>query len=405
MKPLFLSLLTGLLLALACTKSPVEPERQPPRTLGDVEKQLVEIDNQFGLKLFQKIVATTPQKNVFISPFSISLALGMTLNGAAGATQTAMQQTLEMYGLSDEEINQNYQHLTELLLGLDPKVKLEIANSIWMHSDFTAATAFIQTNQTYFNARVASLDFRQPQAVTTINAWVNQATHGKIDKILESISPEEIMFLINAIYFKGVWTYQFDPQQTQSDNFYPPRQSPKTCDFMMQENKFDYAITDQFQMIDLPYGDGLFRMLVLLPRTGVDLDSLMAAATPAQWNTWLSNLHESKGAIHLPRFKLTYEITLNEVLTALGMGIAFTDQADFTRIHRAGQLFITEVKHKTFVEVNEEGTEAAAVTSVGIGVTSIGSGFEMRVNRPFIFAIHDQHSQTILFIGKIIDPS
>ena len=392
-----------------CTKSPNEPNNI--RELTSLEKSIIDSDNRFGIKLFQEIVKTQKDTNIFISPLSVSMALGMTLNGANGTTREAMINTLELAGLSNQQINENYQSLIDLLVGLDPKVKFQISNSIWYKNTFAFKESFINLNKQYFYARVSGLDFTNPQSANIINGWVEENTNGKIKKIVDQIDPAIVMFLINAIYFKGVWTYEFDKNQTQDDLFNLPDGSQKTVPMMVQSREFTYYSSDQFQAVDLPYGDELFSMTIILPDPQIDVNEFMATLSAENWNLWTGSFSQQKGTLFFPRFKLEYEKQLNDALKSLGMAIAFDPgQADFTRMFdKVGDmnLFIDKVKHKSFVEVNEEGTEAAAVTSVEIGVTSVGPGspFVMRVDRPFIFAIRENHSGTILFIGKIVDPS
>lgn len=394
-----------------CSKSPTEPSKREVRELTSVEKTLVEADNSFGLKVFQAINQDEKNKNVFISPLSISMALGMTLNGANGATKEAMQHALELAGLSDQQINENYQSLIDLLVGLDPKVKFQIANSIWYRNDFAFKESFININKQYFYTKVAGLDFSNPQSANIINGWVDENTNGKIKKIVDQIEAHIVMFLINAIYFKGTWTYEFDKSQTQDDLFNLPDGSQKTVPMMTQSRELPYYENDQFQAVDLPYGDGLFSMTIILPAPDINAEDFLSALSAENWNQWTGSFSKRNGVLYFPRFKLEYEKLLNDALKSLGMAIAFDqNQADFTRMFdKVGglNLFIDKVKHKSFVEVNEEGTEAAAVTSVEIGLTSVGPGspFVMRVDRPFIFAIRESHSGTILFVGKIVNPA
>lgn len=389
-----------------CTKSPNEPTNI--RELTSLEKTIVDSDNRFGLKLFQEIVKAQKDTNVFISPLSVSMALGMTLNGANGTTREAMINTLELAGLSDQQINENYKSLMELLVGLDPKVRFQIANSIWYRNDHVFEELFFNQCKNYFDAEVAGLDFSDPTSKDIINAWVDENTNGKIKEIVERINPNNVMFLINAIYFKGIWTFQFDEKGTFDDQFYLPDNSSVPCKMMAQKEEYAYFENEQIQAVDLPYGDGLYSMVIILPNSKVTIDDLILAMDQSTWNEWLSKFEKQEGNIFLPRFKLEYKIKMNDVLKALGMEIAFSDvEADFTRIFQQGGLYIDEVNHKTFVEVNEEGTEAAAVTSVVISERSGGGleGFVMHMNRPFIFVIREHHSGTILFVGKIVDPS
>lgn len=398
------------LLLWQCTEHVLDPARTPPRALTTLEKRLVDADNRFGLKLFRAVNRAEGEKNVFISPLSVSMALGMTLNGAAGETRQAMEQTLDLSGLSTEEINQSYRSLIDLLTKMDPRVQFEIANAIWHRDDMVFEPAFIEANQTFFDAVVRGLDFTDASAVAgIINAWVREHTHDKIDKLLESsdIDPTTVMFLVNAIYFKGIWRYEFEKSKTGEEPFYLPDSLQKPWPMMHIATDLPYLNTADFQMAELPYGDAGFGMIVLLPHPAVDIDSLAGSLTGANWQTWLGRLKTTGVELAFPKFKLEYKIALNEVLKAMGMAVAFSGTADFTRMYAPGGLFISDVKHKTFVEVSEEGTEAAAVTSVEIGRTSVGpepNGVPMRVDRPFLFAIYERHSNSIVFIGKVLDP-
>jgi serpin B len=401
----FIALLCVAAFLTSCAEHVVSPPERVMRELTVAEKRLVETDNKFGFKLFREIVRQEQNKNVFISPLSVSMALGMTYNGANGSTETAMRQTLEFGDMTLEEINSSYKSLIELLSQLDPKVKFQLANSIWYRQEYAFEPEFINLNQTYFNAVVRGLDFNDPDAARTINGWVEQNTNGKIKQIVDDpIAWETVMFLINAIYFKGIWTYQFDPQQTQDDQFNLLDGSKKSCKMMNLKADLPYFANAQFQAVDLPYGDGDFSMTILLPSPQTPINALIADLQHENWQLWAKSFSKQAGSLALPKFLLEYDLTLNDVLKALGMAIAFSGQADFTKMHKQGGLFISKVKHKTFVEVNEEGTEAAAVTSVEIGRTSVG-GFVMRVDRPFVFVIRENYSGTILFIGKIVNPN
>jgi len=396
-----------IIMFLQCSKNPVSTKKEAPIDLTQAEKRLVESDNKFGLKLFKEIVKEEKDKNVFISPVSVSMALGMTYNGAHGKTQEAMQKTLELNGLTIQEVNECYKHLIETLTQLDPKVQFQIANSIWYRLGFTPEQEFIRLCSKYFDAQVEGLNFADPNAPHTINAWVDENTNGKIKEIADdAIDPSIIMFLINAIYFKGIWTYQFDPKLTEDGRFYLPDDSIKICKLMAQRNLYRCFSNADFRAVDLPYGDGEFSMTIFLPRGEKNVDSLIAKFDSDSFSYWISGFTLSSDSfdIYIPKFKLEDGLTLNGVLKALGMAIAFDPfQADFTKMYQGGGVWISEVKHKTFVEVNEEGTEAAAVTSVSMTYGVNHSDF--RVNRPFVFVIRENKSQTILFIGKIVEPT
>jgi serine protease inhibitor len=391
---------------IQCNKQSDPSNPAVPLELTENQKNLVESDNKFGFKLFKEIIKAEKDKNVFISPLSVSMALGMTYNGANGTTQEAMQKTLELNGLTMQEVNKSYKSLVELLTGLDPKVKFQIANSIWYHWGLTPKEEFISLCKKYFNALVSALDFSDPNAANIINAWVDKNTNGKIKQIVNApIDPMKVMFLINAIYFKGFWTYPFDKKLTKDGLFTLLDGSKKPCQMMMRPGGIEYFDNSDFQAIDLPYGEGDFSMTIFLPRPQKNIDSLIAEFNQENWNRWINSFHTNRATLQFPKFTLEYELILNGVLKALGMAIAFyPNQADFRKIYEENQpFFIDEVKHKTFVEVNEEGTEAAAVTSVGVMTT--GMSRLIRVDRPFVFVIRENKSQTILFMGKIVEPT
>ncbi len=383
---------------------PTEPEYSVlPRALTPEEIELAQSSDRFGLKLFREVVRQDADNNIFISPLSVSMALGITANGAAEATLDSMRATLGLAGLTEAESNAAYQSLIELLTGADPQVQFDIANSIWYRDIWTFNDDFLQRCRDYFDAVVRGLDFSKSAAADTINAWVDENTNGKIEKIVEKpIDPYTVMFLINALYFKGTWTYEFDPENTRDDEFILSDGSRTECQMMNQEADFLYLQTEHFQAVDLPYGDGLFSMTVLLPRSEVHVDSVIALMTPENWSAWTSSFDTTNIYLGLPKFTLEYELLMNDVLKALGMNIAFSGSADFTRMYGPGGLFINDVKHKTFVRVDEEGTEAAAVTSVSMGAVSAPPS--MIINRPFVFVIRERTSGALLFMGKIVEP-
>jgi len=390
---------------LQCNDQIVQHEGDSIRELSTQEKKVSGSSEDFGLKLFRKTNELETGKNIFIAPLSVSYALGMTLNGANGETYDAMLNTLELNGLSQSEINQSFKSLMQLLTSIDPKVNFQIANSIWYTNDLTVKDEFVSVNKNYFNASVRGMDFNNPLAAKTINNWVSESTNGKIKEIVDDpIKDEVVMFLINAIYFKGSWKYQFDPKYTTDDYFYLSDGSQINCKMMKVKSKYKYLSKDECQMIELPYGDDNYCMDIFLPKKGADINEFIKNLTADKWNNWLAELSETEVNLFLPKFTLEYKLEMKNVLSALGMTVAFTYAADFTRMHEPSELYIGAVKHKTFVEVNEEGTEAAAVTSVEMGLTSVGDVF-MQINHPFVLLIREKNSNAILFIGKIINPS
>jgi serine protease inhibitor len=382
------------------------PDIPGSRELTISEKRIAESGNEFGLKLFRELNTEEIGNNMFISPLSVSYALGMTLNGAAGETRAAMERTLGLQGMSIEEINASYKSLMHLLMTLDPKVIFEIANSIWYRDGFFVEQEFIDVNKEYFDALVRALNFADPASVEIINNWVSEKTHGLIDEVIEEIDPMTIMFLINALYFKGTWLYEFDPDDTKPAPFYLGDGAQTEVRMMSQRSEFHYYAHDLFQAIDLPYGNEKFSMTIFLPNQGVHIDNLISQINEQTWSNWINGFPEAKSEVnlYLPKFTVEYEKSLLDVLISLGMGIAFSDAADFTGINRNGGLLISDVTHFTYVDVDEEGTEAAAVTVVEIRVTSGGTP-TMRIDRPFFFVIRENQNDTILFMGKVMDPA
>ncbi len=397
-----------LMICTGCERDTNIQDTKPPLA-GSIEPGVVEANTKFGFNLFNEILNTEHDKNIFISPFSVSVALAMTLNGAAETTEQAITDTLQLQGNDSETINTSYALLLQALKTSDPKVTLEIANSLWADQHFTFNQDFLQRNTDYFGAEVSTLDFKDKNSVDTINQWVNTNTNGKIKKILEQIDASEILFLINAIYFKGAWQTEFDPADTRDNTFHLADGSQKQVPMMAREDQYPFYYASDFTAISLPYGKGRVSMYIFLPSQNSSLDQFLENLNAENWQNWISQFSEQKVWLQIPKYKFEYKTNLNSVLSALGMGIAFDMvAADFSRmvpddVLTTENLFISRVDHKTYVEVNEEGTEAAAVTSVGIGVTSAPPVFI--VNRPFFFAIHDNETKTVLFMGTVVDPT
>lgn len=393
----------------ACHGGPSEPITALPRELTVGEQKLIASGNTFAFNFFREIVRQgNPDSNVFVSPLSAAMALGMTYNGARGETRTAMAQTLGLDQLTTQEANQSFQSLIALLRGLDGKVDFRLANSIWYKLAFAPRPEFLDVNRQYFDAVVSGLDFSSPEAVPTINSWANDNTNGKIPKVISSISNDLVMFLINAIYFKGAWVHRFDKDLTRSEPFTLRTGAAQDVSMMHRgAAPIRHYQGQGFRVVDLPYGTGAFSMTIILPDQGRDVDSVVAGLSPDVWSAVVNGLTEDSVLLALPKFRLEWGDSLNGVLKALGMGVAFQPyQADLSGIAGdPGDLYISFVKQNTFVDVNEEGTEAAAVTVVGVGLTCACGPVEFRVDRPFVFLIRERFSGTILFMGKIMNPA
>lgn len=413
MKLLRMSAIT-LAFALGCATDPTAaaPARLTalPRALTSGEQRLIDADNRLAIKLLKQLTVDTKDTlpNLFISPLSVAMALGMTYNGAAGTTEEAMRATLELDSMSLAEVNQANRSLIELLRNLDPKVRFQIANSIWYRLGLTFEQPFLDTTRIYFDARVEGLDFGSPSAPQTINDWVNQNTQGLIPEIVPSpIPPDVVMYLINAIYFKGDWTQQFDKASTKPRPFRLADGTSVDVPTMAYADKGNLlrAWTPTALVVDLPYGGGAFSMTIVLPSEGTTVEDVIGGLTLEQWQEWIAGLDSSRAELYLPKFKLKNKFLLNDALKALGMEVAFQPYgADFRRMRQQNDLYISRVLHNTYVDVNEEGTEAAAVTAVEMGLTCACEPPPIRIDRPFLFALREHLSGTILFMGVIRHP-
>jgi len=374
----------------------------PPNNQINVDARLVAANTKFGFNLLNTLSKQQPNQNIFISPTSVALALSMTYNGVSGETKQEMTKVLELTGMTPQEINAANQNLQNSLQKVDPNVQVLIANSLWAKQGFSLKPEFMQINQEYYKANLTEIDFTIPQAPSIINNWVSQKTQGKIAQIVDEISLDPVLFLINAIYFKGNWQTPFDKSQTANKTFYLTDGSSQQHLMMSQSGFYRCYATDTFQAVSLPYGKkGALSMYIFLPNSNTNLATFSQQLTPENWNKWMQEFRERNCIIEIPRFTIEYKVELKSTLIALGMaGIFEPSKAEFSPMTDVN-VAVDSVKHKTFVEVNEEGTEAAAVTSVEL-IRSLP--FQMNVNRPFFCAIRDNTTGTILFMGTIVDP-
>ena len=379
-----------------------------PRALTVSEREVIARSNTFAFGLLREVYRRETESNVFLSPLSASMALGMTLNGAATATFDSMRATLGLGGLAQEEINRSYRDLTSLLLKLDPEVELTIANSVWARKGEPFLPSFFAAVRTWFDAEARELDFASPGALDAINGWASEATHERIPQVLQEINPNHIMFLLNAVYFNGDWTAQFDAAKTVSAPF--RLASGATVQVPTMHGKLRAALVQQPGVIlgELLYGGQAFVATIVLPEAGRSLKDLVESLDAERWAEWMGALpagdYRDVEAIDvaLPKLELKYEEKLNDALTALGMGIAFDPRADFSRLTPGGGVWVDFVKQNTFLKLDEQGTEAAAVTVVAMIKSAAPPA--LIVDRPFLLAIRERLSGTILFLGAIGDP-
>lgn len=372
----------------------------------EMMNKLTSANNHFGFNLFLEIVKSEGESNIFISPSSMAIALSMAYNGARGETQKAIAQTLNFSGMSLAQVNEANRALLGFLETLNQEVQLSTANSLWLAESFDVNPDFIANNKEFYGAEIGKTNFENDKAVPLINNWVRENTNGKIETIINGLSPNSVMVLLNAIYFKGNWEQKFDELETKEQPFTSADGTAKNLPMMFLSSSFPYFENELFQAVALPYGEGRASMYVFLPKAEVGLAGFYQQLNNENWQNWMLQFDYGEVELGLPRFKAEYELKLNDVLKALGMEIAFErGVADFSdMLNTSQQLFISEVKHKAFVEVNEEGTEAAASTAVTITLRSLPRRFKMKVDRPFFIAITDNETGSILFMGSITNP-
>jgi serine protease inhibitor len=404
---LFLTLATfaGL---VSCSKENEEPDLTPKSLdLSAMAPEVIAYGNDFGIELFKK-VAGEESDNFMLSPLSAGTALTMLLNGCNGDTYDQLKETLKYpENMTMSEINEVYKSLVAQLLVVDPKVKLALANAIFYRQGFSVKVPFLNTMSTDFDAEVAGLDFSLPSALTTINKLASDNTNGKIPEVLDNISPDAVMFLMNALYFKGDWSYQFDKSQTSDRPFYTDGSTSVNVSTMKGDVGSKVTTGSNFRAIELPYGCTNFTMVVIVPVGS--LPDFITSFTTEKWNAITSAFEQTEEynelTVYMPKYKFSYEKYLNDQLQSMGMLDAFNpDLADLSGISDAS-IFVSFVKQNTFVEVDENGTEAAAVTTIGVFATSFPpQPMQFVIDKPFVFAIRERTTNTLLFIGQVTDP-
>lgn len=381
------------------------------RTLSAAEQQVATAVNEFSFSIFSRINEQHQESNIFISPFSISTALSMTANGAKGETNEEMKEALALNHLTDAEMNQAYRDLVELLLGLDNKVKLQIANSNWYRDLYHIRPDFQEILLEYYEADVKPANFDDPATKDQINQWIENKTNGKIKNMLDGIPSDAVMYLINAIYFKADWQYKFDENKTDKALFHTHSGEVETDMMFAPGAKVSYLYDEAFTLVDLPYGNGQFSMTILMEKgSGHPINEVIQKLTPEDFASYVNRADTTTAEIYLPKFKMEFKKLLNEILIDMGMGLAFGNGAtDFSGLFEEDlPLAISRVLHQSFIEVNEKGSEAAAATIVEIAELSAGPDpgpKAFHINRPFAFFIREKHSNAILFAGKMLNPA
>ncbi|XMB67314.1 serpin family protein [Mycoplasmatota bacterium zrk1] len=368
-----------------------------------VENPLVTKGNsEFAFDIFRELNNEDYNENIFISPYSISSALAMTLNGAAGDTKTAMEDTLKLKDISMEDINNGFAYINYMLKNLDKDVKINIANSLWLRDEYELNGQFKEDVKFNFDSIVSKLDFNDTKSSETINDWVSDETSKMIDKIIKKVDPSAVLYLVNAIYFNGSWQYEFDPEMTKAKDFNTIDNTIVEVDMMSNSKYYSYYEDEEIIAVRIPYGDGKVSMYCILPRENIDINSIVSKMNQEKWIDVKNGMHSHyEVTLELPKFRMEYGIKeISGALKHLGMGTAFDVTAEgFPYLIEGNKsLYISEVNHKAVVDVSEKGTEAAAATSVKVKESETENR-KFTANRPFIFIISDDEGN-ILFMGK-----
>ena len=407
---ILVALLTSMMLpgTYSCHNNSLGTVKPKMNSAAEKSAQLIDAGNAFGFELFRNIRNSNNKENLLISPFSVSVALAMAYNGAGTTTKAEIEKVLQFNGLTPELINGAYQKLITEFQSLDEQVVFEIANALYYSETFSIKPGFVSTNREIYNAEVTGLNFSSPSAEEVINNWVAKRTKGKINEIIQQLKPMDRMLLLNAVYFYGTWSKEFDKQGTQNLEFYIADGSTIRVPMMNKLDTLPYLSEEHFKAIQLPYGSGRYNMVVLLPQKGKTPVDITGALSAENWQAFINKFEiTNRVDVKMPRFKFEFDTSLKKVLDEMGIQKAFIPEAaDFSGISEE-DLFINEIKHKSYIDVNETGTEAAAVTSAGFATTSFREEpptVPFIVDRPFLFAITDTQTGVILFLGEVQHP-
>jgi len=408
-KAIIISFIAVMMLS-SCSKNnvPAETEKRQQSNVQHpitIDAPVANVFTGFSFDFFKTLQSETQaDKDIFVSPLSLHIALGMLVNGAQGETKSQIIKALRSESLSQEGLNKAYKTLLTELPKADPLVKMALANAIFYRNGFTVEAPFLNTMKNTFDAQITGLPFI-PSDKDIINKWASDHTNGKIPKVLDNIKPEDIMFLLNALYFKGDWRSKFDKKNTKDQTFYLEGGGQKTVKMMNLTDTFMLASGNDFTALRMLYGNGQFNATILLPKEGKSITSVLDGFDMNKWNQLRFSFYTHSVEVALPKFKLEQEFKLNETLKSMGMVKAFQENAELEGIGKLKPLFVDFVKQNIFAAVDEEGTEAAAVTTIGIGTTSVPVGPPQFIcNRPFGLIISEETSNTILFMGRIMDP-
>jgi serine protease inhibitor len=361
-------------------------------------------NNKVAFKFLSETLKTNNKENVIISPLSLSTILALTQNGAVGNTKGEMLKALELQGLDDSTINESYRNIIAHFNSLKG-IETKIGDSIWIRKNDDVKKELIDIGKNYYEAEINEVDFTKKNTVDAVNKWVSGRTAGKINKMMDSFEDDTYMTLINTMYFKGKWNNPFTERSTSKQKFISSDGSTKDVDMMKETMGIDYMKNTNFEAVRIPYEDQNFGMYVFLPSKDSSVDKLMYEMTMENWNKWINEFKKTQVQVSLPKFKIEFEEELNSMLKGFGMKEAFDGTANFSNITDKTDLYIDLVKQKSYIDVNEAGTEAASATAVVMKAVSAPlEPTQLTVDRPFIYTIADKKTGLIIFMGKVEKP-
>ena len=401
-------LLTVVLLG-GCQKESVQPGAEEPvlRQLSTEEKELVTSINTFAFDLIRDQAEHRPQDNVFLSPYSINLALSMTLNGATAATLEDLHQGLEHEVITPAEINKAYSELTPFLQQLDRRVDFTLATALWYDRQLHTQPRSQDILSAYYQARVSDIAFGRRKSPDIINKWVQEQTNDRITGLVDKLNPDASMYVTSAVQFAGGWTVPFKEEDTAPGTFHLPNGATITTDMMFApQATYHFYEDEQKTMIDIPYGDQQYSMTLVLPQERDSLANLIRTLDAVTFRQCLSRMDTLNSSLSVPKFAIEYQASLKPMLSRLGMGVAFSDTADFSRLFMDPTVSIplSDVLHKAVITVNETGTEAITSTVTQASSTAAVSP-SVHVNRSFLFFIRENHTGVIVFAGRLSHPT
>jgi serpin B len=396
-------------LFFSCEKSGEVQIKAPVQiTLSAAESEIAGKNNAFTFNFLSRVIKAN-EGNIMVSPYSLAACLSMTANGAAGDTRDSILTAIGFKDESIQNVNNYFYKITGAISGADPTTKLAIANSIWYRNTLTAKPSFINSNQTYYNALIKALDFNSASSPSIIDNWISDNTNGLIKDVIKYINPSELMFIINAVYFKATWAkdYDFTKQNTTVRDFVTSKKEYCSVNMMNKMRSYKSVISNEYSAVAIPYGNNSFEYIAILPATGISTEDLAVKLSDEGYFSNMINSFSYKNVLlGLPKFKYRFNTSLNTMLTGMGMGIALDSQkADYSEIFENTGAYLSDIFQYNYIELNEEGTEAASVTVAKFAATS-GPAYEIiEFNRPFIYIIREKSSGVILFAGKVENPA